>query len=67
MKMTQLSFDASDSLDEHLPSDATVVSVHYAGDTETVEYVVDDDEFTCDECGESFDSRQALAGHNNAH
>lgn len=67
MTMQTVEFDASEPLEEHIPSDATVTNVSYAGDTEVVEYEVDDDKYTCDECGESFGTHQELAGHSNAH
>jgi hypothetical protein len=65
MTMKTTEFDASDPLEEHVPDDAVVDSVRYVGDTEIVQY--HEDEYTCDECGESFDSHQELAGHSNAH
>lgn len=61
-------FPSDDDIDEHVPEDVERVSVTYDGDEEVVEYRTEDKgEHVCGECGDTFDTHQALAGHQNTH
>lgn len=65
--MPEYEIDAEEtSIEDVVPDNETVENIKYVGDTEIVT-TEEAEGHTCDECGESFDSEQALNGHKSSH